>query len=61
MYVLVRDDGAYVARPGSRSSYTLSLQAARVFATREAAEADRCPENELIVAVSALLRPEVTP
>ena len=56
MYVIQRTtDGAYVNQPGSRSSYTRSLDKARKFATREAAEADHCPGNERIVQVSDLL------
>ena len=56
MYVIQRTtDGAYVNQPGSRASYTRSLERARKFATREAAEADRCPGNEQIVPVSDLL------
>lgn len=56
MYVLVRSDGAYVARPGSASSYTRSLQNARTYPTKEAAERDRCPGNETVVAVSEIMR-----
>lgn len=58
-YVLQRiPDGAFVARPGSRSSYVRALQLARVFQTPEAAERERCPENERLIAVADLLRPE---
>jgi hypothetical protein len=52
MLVLKRtSDGKYVAKPGSKNSYTKYLQHARVFRTREEAERDRCPENERIVEV----------
>lgn len=51
-YVIVRSDGAYVARPGSASSYTPYLQRARVFSTREAAERERCPGNERVSTVA---------
>jgi hypothetical protein len=55
MYVLRRDDGAYVAQPGSERSYTTKLEHARTFSTRAAAEDDRCPGNESVVAVEDLL------
>lgn len=52
-YILKRnEDGAYVARPGSRGSYTVRLQDARVFQTRDAAERDRCG-NETITTPDA--------
>lgn len=50
-FVIVREDGKYVAPPGRQHSYTSKLQHARVFASREAAERDRCPENERIVSL----------
>lgn len=56
MYVLVRTDGMYVARGGTVSSYTARLQEARIFASREAAERERCPENERVVDVYDVLR-----
>ena len=49
-YVIRRNDGAYVAPSGQRSSYTPFLQRARTWATREAAEAECCG-NERVVAV----------
>jgi hypothetical protein len=49
MYVLQRTDGAYVTHPGSAHSYTRYLQEARTFPTREAAERERCPENERVL------------
>ena len=52
MFVIKRNDGLYVARPGMRSSYTRFLQYARIFASREAAERDVCPGNERIVEVT---------
>lgn len=58
-YVIVRDDqnpehSRHYPRVGS---YTRFLQHARVFPTREAAEHDRCPENERVVTVDAVLSP----
>lgn len=48
-YVIRRnEDGAFVAPSGSASSYVRNLQKARVFPTREAAEADKCG-NESVV------------
>lgn len=47
-YVIQRNDGAFVAPPGQKRSYTDKLQHARTFTTRESAEAERCPENEQV-------------
>jgi hypothetical protein len=47
----VQDGGGYVARPGSRGSYAMELQAARVYSTQEMAERDMCPENERAIRV----------
>ena len=54
VYVIQRakgDGGGYVAPPGSVHSYTRRLEHARRYPTREAAEADLCPENERVVAL----------
>jgi hypothetical protein len=56
MYVIQRNDGAYIAPLGSKSSYTRTLGNARKFSTKEAAEAERCPGNEHVVSVWDLLR-----
>jgi len=56
MYVIQRDDGKFVTRPGSEKSYTSDLQKARTFATKEKAEAERCPENERVVSLDQLLQ-----
>mgnify|MGYP001576708874 CR=1 FL=1 len=50
-YIILRTDrgGAYVSRQGSTHSYTTRLQYARTFATREEAEANRCPDNEMVL------------
>lgn len=53
-YVLKRTDqgGGYVADPRrNHGSYTKALQHAKTFSTREAAEQDRCPGNEIILSV----------
>jgi hypothetical protein len=57
MYVIRRDDGKFVTPPGYQHSYTYKLQDARTFLTRESAEAERCPENEVVVSVSDCLPP----
>ena len=53
MWVLKRTDqgGGYVAdiRKSFGGSYTRSLDRARLYPTKEAAEADRCPGNEVAV------------
>jgi len=59
-YVIKRTDqgGGYVALPGSRKSYTQYLQYARVFSTREEAEKNKCPGNEVVLCVEdAMPRP----
>ncbi len=55
MFVLVKaENGQFVARPGSKHSYTCYLQQARLFATREEAECQRC-SSEYIREVSGYL------
>lgn len=53
MYVIKRGS-EYVAYPGAAKSYTRSLEQARKFPTRAAAEADACG-NETVYAVHDLL------
>lgn len=50
MYVLVRDDGMYVADIylTGGSSYTRDLRKAKRFTSKAAAEQDRCPGNESV-------------
>lgn len=50
-FVLKRTDqgGGYVAQPGSKHSYTNKLERARQFPTKDAAEGDRCPDNEIVL------------
>lgn len=38
LYVIVRDDGAFVSQGGYKHSYTRHLENARTFASRESAE-----------------------
>ncbi len=56
-YVIKRTDqaGGYVACSGARFSYTKKLERAQIYLTREAADADRCPGNEIVLSVDALL------
>ena len=58
-WVLVKvEDGSFVAdtdAPGQRSSYTRDLTRARVYASEEAADRDRCT-NERAVRFEALAR-----
>lgn len=55
MYVLQRHkDDRYVAESGTASSYTRSLERARKFPTREAAQAEKCG-NETVIDVNLLL------
>ena len=56
-YLLKRTDqgGGYVSKPGMKSSYTRSAANARKFNTREAAESDRCVDNEIIVDLNPIL------
>lgn len=54
MYVLMRDDGYFVARLGYPSSYTKDIYSVRTFATRESAARDKCG-NETIVSLYDLM------
>jgi hypothetical protein len=56
-YVIRRTDqgGGYVTRPGVAASYTHSIALARAFVTREAAERECCPGNEVVVDRDSLL------
>ncbi len=57
MYVIKRTDqgGGYVTRAGSSGSYTKNLEHAQKYDTREEADANRCPENEVVIDVYDLL------
>jgi phage protein U len=51
MYVIKRINqrGGYVAQTGTGRSYTHNLAKAKVYETRQKAELDLCPENEIIL------------
>ena len=56
MYVIFNlDNGCFVNKPGSKCSFTDKLQYARVFATRELAEKERCPGNEVVQDVNDIM------
>jgi hypothetical protein len=50
MYVIRRRDqgGGFVAPPGSKRAHTFQRLRAQIYRTREAAEADRCVDNEVV-------------
>jgi len=56
MYVIKRTDqgGGYVAKSGMDNSYTTHVEHVRKFATREEAESNRCPGNEVVVQLETL-------
>jgi hypothetical protein len=58
MYVIQRMDqgGGYVTVSGHKSSFTKRLEEARIYRDRESAEADRCPQNERVIALTTLLQ-----
>ena len=55
MYVIMRNDGKYVARPGSKHSYCKSIERARVYRDKVDAIVDRCPGNETVVPVDSII------
>lgn len=55
MFVIQREDGAYVAPSGSPRSYVRNVFDARAFRQRKDAERERCG-NEVVVDVNALLQ-----
>jgi hypothetical protein len=60
MYVVQRDDGAFVSADPHRtggSSYTRDLQKAKTFVSIADARLDLCPGNERVVSVVSLLAP----
>lgn len=57
MYVIQRTDqgGGFVTKEGSQHSYTRNILKARTFTSREAAAANICPDNEIVVTVDQLM------
>lgn len=59
MYVIKNTDTnqfvAIVLGWHHQHSYTRDVEKIRVYKTREAAEADRCPDNEIVVVLEAVL------
>lgn len=53
--MIVRDDGKFVSAPGRDESYTGFLQYAWLLPTRAIAEGHRCPENERVRSVAAVM------
>jgi len=53
MFVIMKA-GMYVAKSGMACSYTNQLQFARRFRMREAALAECCPGNEVVVSLQNL-------
>ena len=55
MFVIRRvRDGQFVTPAGSRRSYTRKLEKAQTYPSRNAAQANACPANENVCAVSDL-------
>ena len=57
MWIIERTDqgGGYVNQPGSQNAYTHSKTRARRFDSKEAAQAECCPDNEVPVCLWDLL------
>ena len=55
-YVIKRTDqgGEYVSKPGNKSSYTNSIRNMRKYTTKEEAESDKCPGNEVVIPLDSL-------
>lgn len=51
MEYVIRDTrtGKYVTNPGSEKSFSLRLQDARVFPSKEIADKERCPDSDVAV------------
>jgi len=58
MYVIKRTDqgGGYLSEPGSKNAYTFSVNQVRLFPTKEAAELEKCPDNEVVLPASECFR-----
>jgi len=55
MICVIKKGNLYVSRPGSEQSYTWRLEEARFYPTRQEAEKDLCPENEMVVPLNTIL------
>jgi hypothetical protein len=57
IYVIHKTDrkSGFVAKPGSKYSYTRVLQQARTWPTKEQAEEDLCPDNEEVLSIEEVL------
>jgi len=51
MFVIKKGKYYVKAAQGQKTPYTTDISRARLFATREEAEKNRCPENERVVEV----------
>lgn len=47
-FVIGRDEGGYVAKPGHKTSYVTDVKHARKFDTHEEAEREAC-DNEFVI------------
>lgn len=56
MFVIQRDDGAFVTPAGSEKSYTREITKARTWNDRDAADRERCVGNERVVPIEDLLQ-----
>ena len=54
MYV-IKKGNLYVAISGHKNSYTSKLKYAAIYRTEQAAQANRCVENESVVRISAYM------
>ncbi len=57
MYVIMRQDGMYVAPPGQEKSYTAFLQNAWAFVSKDEARRNCCDANEVVLDVREILNP----
>ena len=55
-YVIIRDDGKYVTRPGSEHSYTRDIREALIVEAPDRSYVAMCCENERVVPLDDELR-----
>jgi hypothetical protein len=57
MFIIKRTDqgGGYVAKPGSKKSYTNKVKNMRKFDSEEEAERERCPGNEMVLPIATVI------